>query len=348
MRRVAVRVILVTLATAAALGAAELGVRAAFPALDPSGQVSFAPWVAGGPPLGRPGAVLRQTKNTGDYDVRVAFGPDGFRERRELRSATGADLFVVGDSFAFGWGVEEDERFSSRLERLTGRRVLNLAIPAQDLEGYARLVAWARERGAPLRRLLVTVCLENDLRDYDAAPGERAAPAAGPLRRAWWRLRSSGTRLAERSALYALGTTAVHAEPALERLAARLGLVTPNLAGIPANDGSAGSGRILSSSIARCAALAAGADATFVLVPSRGLWTGPDRAVEREVHDRFAAGLRSAGLDVVDLRPDFEARPDPLSLHFAGDPHWNAAGHAVAARAIARHLLSNGPGDTRR
>jgi hypothetical protein len=42
---------------------------------------------------------------------------------------------------------------------------------------------------------------------------------------------------------------------------------------------------------------------------------------------------------IINLLPDFQAT-DRYPLVFRNDPHWNAAGHAFAADAVARHLLT--------
>ena len=66
-----------------------------------------------------------------------------------------------------GWGVEEGERYSDVLDAKLRESVYNVSIPT-DLLGYARLVDYARDHGAPVKRLIVGVCMENDLLDYDA------------------------------------------------------------------------------------------------------------------------------------------------------------------------------------
>src|SRR3954447_14013628 len=87
------------------LGISEFVVRRFFPIYDPSGQLRLA-WLADGTPIGPFDHIFRQVKNTGDYDVEVRFNSLGFRDDKPVSLAREDDLFVVGDSFAFGWGVE--------------------------------------------------------------------------------------------------------------------------------------------------------------------------------------------------------------------------------------------------
>ncbi len=48
---------------------------------------------------------------------------------------------VAGDSFAMGWGVEQDQAFPQRLEALSGRRVLNTAVASYGTARQLRLLA---------------------------------------------------------------------------------------------------------------------------------------------------------------------------------------------------------------
>lgn len=293
--------------------------------------MAFRPLVAGLPPLGEPGASLRQWKNTGDYDVGVRFNRHGLRDARDVATAGPDDVLALGDSFTFGWGVEEKERFGDRLEALTGRRVFNVAV-STDLDGYARLLAWARSLGARPGHVVVGVCMENDLRTY--REGEAPQEGTGRLS-ALQRFRRTASGLWQRTALRGLVTTAVHASVPLERLAVRAGLVREQVEGIGQVPCDAA---LLGSSADQVREISRGVPTTVLLIPSRGLWIGRGRDTSRCVHDRFVAALVRAGLDVVDPRLAFEATGNPLALHFAGDPHWTPRGHDIVARLLAARL----------
>ncbi len=313
-----------------ALGLGEGAVRRWAPAYDPSGQVQLQR--QGDLVLGVPDSVARQRKNTGDYDVEVRFGPRGFRDSRDVAQAEPGDILAVGDSFAFGWGVEEGQRWSDRLEALTGLRIYNIAIPGQNLDGYDRLVRQARTLGSRASRLIVSLCMENDLGLYAKADaGAVVVPAAGPGAHP---LRAAKYWLAERSALYGLLTTAVHSSRAVEALAESAGLVQPNLGAV---GGAAVAQNEIAATADRLAALAQGFETTVLIVPSRALWLAPVAAEADRSHRAMAAALAARGLDVVDPRREFEATGTPLALHFAGDSHWNARGHRLAAECLARH-----------
>lgn len=315
--------------TVAAVGLGEGAVRWLMPAYDPAGQVRLVR--QGDLVLGEPGRRARQSKNTGDYDVEVRFGPRGFRDPRDVASAGASDLLVVGDSFAFGWGVEEEKRWSNRLEALTGRRTFNIAIPGQSIEGYDRLLRHARALGARPVRLIVSLCMENDIWSYPG-PGVASVPAAEVPSAIGASLQAAKFWLAEHSALYGAVTAAVHRTAAIEALAERAGLVQPNLAAVGARPVS---GEAIAATADRLAALAAGYETTVLLVPARGLWLERSAAGADRVHRAMVAALAARGLAVADPRAAFEAWGDPLRLHFAADGHWNELGHRLAAEFLA-------------
>jgi hypothetical protein len=50
------------------------------------------------------------------------------------------EIVVAGDSYAMGWGVEQDAAFPQVIERKTGRRVLNAAVPSYGTVREMRLL----------------------------------------------------------------------------------------------------------------------------------------------------------------------------------------------------------------
>jgi lysophospholipase L1-like esterase len=321
-RRVAAAALAVVAATCIALGLMEGLTRLFFPAFDPSGRFEFRHRM--GPLwLGQPGAAQRQIKNTGDYDVAVRINRHGLRDTKDIAEATAGDLVVVGDSFAWGWGVEAEQRFSDRLQALTGRPTFNLTTPT-NIAGYEALLDYAKSLGAQIGQVVVAVCLENDLAVYVAADEPADDPVVG------WK-----EWLAERSAAYLLLTTLVHQTPWLNTLAVRAGVIIPNLEGISKNDYEP---EAIASSADKLQDLSKRYRLLVVLIPSRALWVGENRAAEDRVHKDLVAALVKRGVAVLDLRPLLEKGGAPLSYHFANDGHWTARGHALAAEAIAECL----------
>lgn len=315
---------MVVLSLCAGLCLVEGLTRVFFPAFDPSGRFDF-DYPMGSLLLGRPGVQARQVKNTGDFNVSVRINRHGLRDSKDTAQARPGDLVFVGDSFTWGWGVEEKERFSDLVGAETGLRAFNVSTPT-DIEGYRALLQYARSLGAKIGRVVLAICMENDLSMYSSDDqgdtGERLYPAL----KLW---------LERHSAAYLFATTVVHRTPWLNELAVRAGLVIRNVDGMSRN---VDAPEVEESSAHAVLEIAREYKTLVVIIPSRGLWIGPNRSIEDRVHRRFVAALVRRDVEVLDLRPLFEAGGHPLEFHFANDPHWNPRGHAVAADAISKRL----------
>jgi len=325
--------VLIVLSVSISVLIAEFGTRILFPALVPSSQISFVAGKGDDPALGPRSTSLRQVKNTGDFDVTINFNKYGLRDAKDLATATPDDYFVAGDSLMFGWGVEEGQRFSDVLQNLIKTPVYNLAIPA-DINGYEKLVDYAKKNGAQVRKLILVISEETNLKDYE----KNQAPVAhnrGPKRP----LMYVKEYLMTHSALYFLVTSIIHKNPALKDLAVQFGLIIPNLEGIAQRPYSRG---VLVSSADRTAKLASRYQTIVAVAPSRAHWYGDesDRAVARRIHSEFMELLLERELRVVDFRKTFEKSGSPLQYFFKNDGHWNPTGHAIGARAVAAYLTS--------
>ncbi len=319
------------LSLAATLAAMEFSVRMAMPAYDPTGHLRFERADGDMPPLGVRNSVHRLIKNSGDYDVSVRFNRHGLRDSQDLSDAGLDDYFVVGDSFAFGWGVEENERFSERLRELTGRRVFNLGIPA-NVDGYERLLDYAARKGARVRNVILSVNMIDDLREY--APAAKDAAANNGSDAGGTALNKIKLILLAHSSLYFLTTSMVNRVAWLRKILIRAGLIIPL-----GNVNAASPGELeIKNTADRLAGLARRFNIIFLIIPSRALWLGKNRAETDRVHRGLMRELSKRRLDVIDMRPVLEAGGDPMRYHFLNDGHWRAAGHQIAAEAIAAKI----------
>ena len=114
----------------------------------------------------RPGAF--QFSNT-EFDTGYQVNNAGLRD--DEASLHAPEIAVVGDSFAMGWGVEQDEAFPQLLETLSGRAVLNTAIASYGTARQLRLLGDLDLKGA--RHLVIQFC-NNDY--FENLAFEREGP----------------------------------------------------------------------------------------------------------------------------------------------------------------------------
>jgi hypothetical protein len=330
MRSAAAKGLLLTVSLVICVALLELAVRRLFPYFRPSAQIPFR-LAAKGMALGPAGQTVRMATPKGDYNLALRFNEAGFRDGKALPEATAADWFALGDSYTMGWGVEEEERFSNRLEQEfktngISARVFNIAIP-DNIIGYGRLLHYAESRGAKVSQLIVGLCMENDLMDYRDGKGawdliDLPSSSRKEAAREW---------LKKHSALYIAASYELQRIPLTRSLLHKIGIARSidELTGHNEWDET-----VLKTSRDELVKLVAGREALILIIPSRNLWHGDYIQTERRVHETFVRMLREAGLNVLDLKPSLEASGDPLSCYFKSDPHWNARGHAVAGQEL--------------
>src|SRR5262245_51692874 len=122
-------------------------------------------------------AVRTRHTSPGDYSVAITTNQQGMRNwRREYapgRSAGAYRIALIGDSFVFGFGVEDDQVVSARLEDLLNEQgksrfeVLNFGVPGfgqtEELLTYRHKV----RRFAP--NAAVLFYFDNDLRNNEVS-----------------------------------------------------------------------------------------------------------------------------------------------------------------------------------
>ncbi len=339
MRSAAAKVLLLTVTLLIGVSMMEWGVRRLFPYFSPTAQVPFR-LVAKGMALGPAGQTVRMATPKGDYNSVLRFNQDGFRDTKTLAEVRDSDWYALGDSYTMGWGVEEEERFSNRLEQEFKAhnhpaRVFNIALP-DNIIGYGRLLRYAESRGAKVRRVVVGICMENDLRDYRDGKGAWDMMGLPPSSnkeaiREW---------LKKHSALYIAASYELQRLTFTRKLLNRLGIARSidELTGHNEWDET-----VLGTSRDELVKLVAGRDALILIIPSRNLWHGAYIPTEQRVHETFIRMLRESGLSVMDVRPMIEASGDPLSCYFKTDPHWNARGHAIAGRELFKAIQDRAP-----
>ena len=324
-----------------AVAAAELVVRVAMP----HWREFWSGWfittdAAAGVAVGRAGYDGYFAQNNGDFRMRVRINESGLRDPAPAAAANG-QIWAVGDSMTFGWGVEIEQTYAKLAERALGRGVYNLASPGADVMGYEALIKRMPEGVRPAA-VVVGLVLENDLAEYRASQPAAPTPASeAPA--------ASGVRddlkiwLTTNSALYNFVATALKRSEAITDLLIRAGLVE-RAQGYRHVFDSANVDALVGSTAEELATLKRllpdGAPFAVLVVPGRFEIRDRD-PIFQGVRERMLAALAVRGIDAIDVFDRFAAAGF-AATHFTHDGHWNARGHEIAGQAVAGWLRTKG------
>jgi lysophospholipase L1-like esterase len=250
------------------------------------------------------------------------------------RQSTGPRLLVVGDSFAFGWGVSDDEMVSSRLQDELRTRGLPVSVLTAGVPGYStdqEYLLWKRLDAQVDPAVVIVLMSSNDPPADNASAVSMGVATYSKPRFAVSNegaLAVGGTpvpdkqQVVPRTALEPVkGYARTFASYALAKRFrdARLTSTAAAVPTIPPDPPSLATTAAILGAFNRDVR-AQGASLLVVLIPSPALGAP------------LAEICRAARIAFLDLTPAFAARDDPV---FPYDGHWNAGGHQVAADAIA-------------
>jgi len=264
----------------------------------------------------------------------------GARDVERSRTATRPRVVVLGDSFLEGWGVDESQRLSNRLEAATGIEHLNFAMahfgPYQAYLAYRELA-----RHFDHDAVIVSVVPASDFRDIDYAAA---------LELGWYEFRYRPYLVGEAPSYQHLD----HREPGWRRWlrrhsyafnAVRQALRNRALRAMPPPtsrfyDFSQREYRRLEAILERLVAAADGKPILVLLIPTpadlqRYLASGQGDPLSA----RMAGFATRHGVQLVNLLPPMAADLRRAQGYFHDcDIHWNAFGNAVATEALLRRL----------
>lgn len=286
--------------------------------------------------VGRAGFDGYFAQNNGDFRAAVAVNAHGLRNPEPVQAADGR-VWFIGDSMTFGWGVEQNEMYSSLTGAMAGAAAYNVASPGTDVCGYQALAARMPQGVAPAA-VIVGLVLENDILEYDCKAAARAAENQTPPGDdfAFFSLLHWKVWFTRVSALYNFFAVSVKRVGGLTAVFKAAGLINPDhhKAKFVAEQGFESAALATASELSRLHSML-GADVPFavIVIPSRFEIRDND-AYWRGLRLAVTAALNDAGVDVIDPLPGFKARGF-AATHFAHDGHWNTAGHEAAAKAAA-------------
>ena len=281
--------------------------------------------------LGKENLQTKQKSNTGDFNVKVKFNNLGLRDERNLIKANKDSIIVVGDSFTFGFGVQEKERFTNLLIDKYNLDIYNVAIP-NNLFGYKALIQYSKLVGAESENIILVICMENDLlkRVNTIKESKKSNKKI---------LKNIKSYLTKNSAIYFAMTSALHKNQSLKIFFTRAGLIKPLLENNIDIDNDIKKTALLIDEITKSY------NRYVVLIPSRYNWYGTSEMIKkiRKEHSNLNKTLEALGIKVIDLRTEFELASNyPLQdFHFKYDGHWNKMGHLKAAEIIGEFLKIN-------
>ena len=308
------------------------------------------------------------------YPVTISINELGFRDSSDISTA---EIFTLGDSFTFGWGVNEEESWPGLLENRLGQPIYNLGIhdasPRQELELLTYLL---REQGEKIhiQRLLWMIYEGNDLEDdYTETVQLQDASAKVPLIEGTLIDAMEGLMLAikRQSVIYKLrrgqikwkasfiadaenpysvdGVSLVYPLYNSEQLGSRLfsGYYI-DLAGEPASYVEDHWNRAALEAVFRDMKLLADEynfEVSVIMAPSASRLHGPYFEKFPEIAERphfldFVSNLaNSADFETVNLYELFQPHAGIELLYFRDDDHFNHRGNALAAEMIQQKLF---------
>jgi hypothetical protein len=259
----------------------------------------------------------------------------GYRDvERAVEKPTGVRrVLSLGDSFAWGVGIEHDDTYARRVERVLDRRpgerweVVQLARPGMGTVEQAQQLA--EEGFAYGPDVVVLGFVLNDSEDENAAEARRARDWEETRRER--QQRRAGGRLVDRSALWRFVAGRLEATGQNRR---RLEAYRSQF--LPAYPGWVSCRQAL----ARMGALCREHEVPFVVMVFP-LFADPldERYPFPDIHARVAQAAREAGAVVVDLLPAYRGlRSSLLVVDGANDEHPNEIAHRIAAQELVRTL----------
>ena len=300
-----------------------------------------------------------------DFDVVVEHDANGFRRSESAAEQPAAQtaehqVYVLGDSFVWGYGVGQHDLVTNQMERLlSGRRVHNLGlIGAGTVQECLLFQKHVRERLQP-GDTVVLVFFGNDFGDtvglylndraYAAIQDGQirvVPPAAASTLRQWknWLKDKSGLfnlaafcadRFKDQRAMKQLGDRTTRLKPSPEQIQAATGdsspavLITRHYLAELQSACRAKQVRFLVAYVPGQAEL--GEDD----VSSTSDLCGPEEIACRRAFERMVRDLAVGTVDL--MAPMVAAKRSGRfeRMTFAHDCHWNPAGHTVAAEALA-------------
>ena len=286
---------------------------------------------------GRPGFDGYFSHNSGDFRVHMKINEFGLRNPEPVEKADNR-IWFIGDSMAFGWGVEQNEMYSSVAEGLLNTPTYNVASPGTNVCGYQALLARTLKHARP-RAVIVGLILENDIFNYDCRGDAIKSPIkAVPPDTGFDIISVMGLKgfLTQSSALYNFFAVTLKQVAFINKALTNVGLINKEHAYSRANT-KAGFKEVLLSTASELVTLKAQIPPktpfAVLIAPARFEIRDGDPGFQK-IRVEMLRALSERGIATIDpigafLKAGFQP------THFAHDGHWSPLGHKIAAKAVS-------------
>lgn len=295
---------------------------------------------------GRPGFDGHFAQNNGDFRVRIRINGFGLRNPEPVDNADG-NVWFVGDSMTFGWGVEQRDIYAAVAGRLLDVPIYNVASPGTNVCGYQALVARMPPAVRP-RAVVVGLILENDIIPYDCEEAARKAALRANGQGNTMPMSARGLKrfLMKHTALYNFLAISLKRVAFVRDALGALGLIAKEHAYTRVlTEGGLDDAveRTAAELHALAAGLPPGTPFAVLIAPARFEIRDGDPFFRR-LREHMGQALQRRGIAVIDPIKEFRAAGFGPT-HFAHDGHWSPLGHELAGRKVAEWLRGQGIGE---
>jgi hypothetical protein len=287
---------------------------------------------------GRPGFDGYFAQNNGDFRVRIQINDSGLRNIDPIAAADGA-LWVIGDSMAFGWGVEQSEIYSSVIASVRSTPVYNVASPGSDVCGYQALAGRMPKQVKP-KAVILGLILENDVHHYNCKT--RASQTKTPesaLPNSSLSLVEVKEMLTNHSALYNFVSSSLKKVGPIVSVLKAIGLIKQEHAYKLTFDEKQLDKLVESTAleIARLKDMFRPDLPFAVLIAPARFEIRDNDPLFRRLREGMVKSLQARDISIIDpIEAFLKAGFQPT--HFAHDGHWTPLGHVIAGNAVGKWL----------
>ena len=293
--------------------------------------------------IGQPGFDGMFSNNNGDFQTHITINAFGHRESVPVDAADGR-VWIVGDSFSFGWGVNPTDTFAWQVGQLAGLKTYNIANPGTNVCGYQAAIARMPASIKP-KALVLGLTMENDLSPLSCATQREQAEqsvASNDDHGSFQSFLGLKGWLKNHVAFYNFSVLTLKKSALARQFFSATGIMADIKVDISANNQGIASEAVkqTAKSIEDITALLpAHVPMIVLIIPSRLELIGHDADILRARRNAIAKQLNEIGITTVDPFKDLlDAGFD--KVHFENDGHWTAAGHMIAAKALAPALVA--------